>query len=74
MKIDDYTRLPIGTKIDNGEIQTCPHCGKLGLLEEVDGKKWFTHSQARGFNSKGSPQISWDMCPKLDIILRTTPE
>jgi hypothetical protein len=70
MRHESYTHLPIGMKIDNGEIRKCPHCGKSGLLEVVDGKKWYTHSQIVGFDSRGSPEMSWDMCPKQAVFPR----
>jgi hypothetical protein len=60
--------------IDNGEIRECPHCGKSGLLEEVDGKNWYTHSQIVGFDSRGSPEMSWDMCPQPVLPKLKTPE
>jgi hypothetical protein len=64
MKVNDYTRLQIGEKIDNGEIQICPHCGKNGLAEQVNGKMFFTHFQAVGFNdSSGQPEMKWEWCP-----------
>jgi hypothetical protein len=70
MRTDDYTRLSIGTKIDNGEIQPCSHCDKLGLLEEVYGKKFFTHYQSVGFSDKGLPEIRWDWCPKQEFSMK----
>jgi hypothetical protein len=63
MRITDYTRLPLGTKTDGGEVKTCTHCGKPGLAEEVDGKTYFTHVEAVGFNQQGSPEMRWDYCP-----------
>ncbi len=66
MRIDDYTQLPLGTKIDNGEIKTCPHCGKAGLAEQASGKMFFTHLQACGFNERGLPEMKWDWCPKQE--------
>jgi uncharacterized protein (DUF983 family) len=41
----DYTMLPVDTKIENGTIQVCPDCGQRGLMQEVYGKKWYTHCQ-----------------------------
>jgi hypothetical protein len=61
----DYTRLPIGTKVDQGTIEQCPYCGKAGIHERVSGKDFYTHSQWVGFDEKGNPSIGWDMCPKL---------
>lgn len=71
--VEDYFRMPLGTKIENGIIEECPHCGKLGLMEEVSGKKWFTHSQSRGYNENGDPVLTWEMCPKTKIIRRASP-
>ena len=64
MRIEDYTNLPPGTRIDNGVIETCPHCGKLGLAETVTGNTYFTHKQWAGLNEEGNPEMRWEMCPK----------
>jgi hypothetical protein len=58
----DYTYLPLGTKIDSGEIQVCPHCAKHGLLEVVNGNRWFTHSQSI---EAVTLRIQWTMCPRV---------
>jgi hypothetical protein len=66
LRVRDYTRLTPGTKLENGgEIQTCDHCGEPGLLEEVTGKKWFTHSETIGFDFSGNPIVNWKSCPPL---------
>jgi hypothetical protein len=43
----DFTQVPLGTIIDGQEIQTCPQCGKPGLVTHDDtiGKAYYTHSQ-----------------------------
>lgn len=64
MKVNDYTRLQIGETVDNGVIQNCPYCGKNGLAEQVNGKMFFTHFQAVGFNDSGQPEMKWEWCPK----------
>jgi hypothetical protein len=64
MRVNDYTLLEVGAKIDNGEIQLCPHCGKKGLAEEVNGMMFFTHFQAVGFNDSGLPEMKWEWCPQ----------
>src|SRR5712691_9983905 len=71
LRVRDYTLLTPGTKFNGGDIQTCEHCGKPGLLEEVNGKKWFTHSETVGFDSRGNPVMLWETCPPL--VPRTTP-
>jgi ssDNA-binding Zn-finger/Zn-ribbon topoisomerase 1 len=43
LKIEDYTQKPSGTVIDNKEIQTCPKCGKQGLVDRKDGIIYFVH-------------------------------
>ena len=66
MRVVDYSNLPLGTLIDNGEIKTCFYCGKAGLAEEVSGKTFYTHYQSVGFNERGLPEFRWIMCPKLE--------
>ena len=65
LRVRDYTRLSPGTQFNGGDIQTCDHCGKAGLLEVVEGKKWFTHSETVGFDSHGHPIMRWETCPPL---------
>lgn len=59
MKTTDYASMPLGTKIDNGEIQTCPVCEKAGLAEKVGAITYFTHFHTVGFNDKGLPEMDW---------------
>ena len=42
-QIEDFrSRLPIGVKIGKGsDIQMCPYCGKLALLEETSERRWY---------------------------------
>jgi hypothetical protein len=46
MRTTDYTRLPIGTKLEEGEIQKCPYCGKPGYAQTINGKMYYTHSES----------------------------
>jgi hypothetical protein len=73
MRTEDYTRLPIGTKAGKGDIQTCPHCGRRGIAEKVYERMFFTHAQWFGFSEDGHPEVGWDMCPKEEISLSTSP-
>lgn len=63
MRITDYKSLSVGTKVDDGEIQKCPHCGQNGLAETVGGKTYYTHYQTFGFSEAGQPVIEWRFCP-----------
>jgi hypothetical protein len=72
LRVRDYRRLAPGTKMEDGDIQTCDHCGKSGLVEESNGKKWFTHSETRGVDDDGHPIIGWETCPPL--VPKITPE
>lgn len=65
LRIRDYTRLAIGAKFDDREIVVCDHCGKPALLDDVYGKKWFTHSETIGFDDAGNPIMDWKTCPTL---------
>ena len=73
MRVDDYYRLPLGTKLETGEIQTCTYCGKNGLAELVEGKTFYTHYQSVGFNGRGAPEIRWIMHPQT-VITTTSGE
>jgi len=65
MRTDNYTQLPLGTSIDDGEIKVCPHCGKRGLAElRPDRELKFTHSQIVVPRADSSVVIVWDTCPK----------
>ena len=64
MRTRDYSRLPIRTKVENGEVRVCPHCGRAGLCEEVDGREYFVHSQTAGVNEQGGFVLTWESCPK----------
>jgi len=61
-RTSDFTRLAIGTKTVNGEIQKCPHCAKPGLAETIYGKTFYTHSESVGINERGNPEIRWELC------------
>ena len=64
MRVTDYSKLSIGTNVDNGEIMKCPHCGQNGLAENVQGMIFYTHLQACGFNEQGNPDLRFEWCPK----------
>ena len=72
LRIRDYTKLPAGTKFEVFDIETCSECGKTGLVEEVNGKKWFTHAETVGFDDQGNPVMFWKTCPPL--VPKTSPE
>jgi hypothetical protein len=62
MTNNDYTQYSVGTMIRQGEIRECPHCGRRGLREEVQGNQVFTHITKVGFNN--GPTLEWDICPR----------
>lgn len=65
MARQDYTSIPIGTEDGAGNsIERCPHCGRNGLHEIVNGLDFYTHSQGVGFDGSGKLDASFDMCPK----------
>ena len=43
--ISDYTVLPMGTKVEGGEVKVCPKCQRRGLNVEMDGHSFCTHYQ-----------------------------
>ena len=43
--ISDYTVLPMGTRVEGGEVRVCPKCRRPGLNVEMDGHSFYTHFQ-----------------------------
>ncbi len=43
--ISDYTVLPMGKRVDGGEIKVCPKCQRRGLHVDMDGHSFYTHFQ-----------------------------
>ena len=64
IRIRDYRRLVIGQEMDGGEAQECPHCGQIGVAEEVNGVMYYTHWQEWGFGDDGKPVLNWAFCPR----------
>lgn len=58
----DYTLLPIGTKIGQGEIKICPLCKKAGLAKQVDKVLFFRHAEWAGVNPDGFPELRGEEC------------
>jgi hypothetical protein len=67
----DYTLLPIGTRIGQGEIKTCPLCEKAGLAKQTDDVLSFTHAEWMGVSRDGFPEMGDETCrvPRLPSIL-----
>ena len=63
IKGKDYTKLPLGTKLQGGEIKTCPHCQRLGLELQQGAKTFYSHIDAMEFDGPDFNTIH-DMCPK----------
>jgi hypothetical protein len=41
--VEDYTQLPPKTKTKKGDTDECPHCGRIGLIENIGGKIFYFH-------------------------------
>lgn len=61
----DFTALPIGLKIENGEIQVCPYCNRRGKLEVVAGKSYYLHLEILSADAH-TPAVKCDMCPQIE--------
>ena len=59
MKLDDYTTLPVGERVDGGVIAMCPVCGSPGLMQEESNKTFYTHKQWVKFTELGTPEMGW---------------
>jgi hypothetical protein len=43
--------------------QTCPHCGKPGMVEEADGQTYYVHKQTVEFG-KDTVNFGFKYCPE----------
>jgi hypothetical protein len=43
--------------------QTCPHCGKPGMIEEADGQTYYAHKQTVEFG-KDTVNFGFKYCPE----------
>jgi hypothetical protein len=59
----DYTQLPIGTKIDDGVAEICPHCKRVGVAIVNNGVKVWNHRKG-DIRDKDGLQFIADWCPK----------
>ena len=55
----DYTVLPVGTKIGKNIIKICPECKKAGVYTEYNGTMFFVHSEWSGRDDSGHLQVGW---------------
>ena len=63
--ISDYTVLPVGTRVEDGEVKVCPKCQRRGLHVEVDGHCFYTHFQIRNSDDPRSVFIRRVECHLL---------
>jgi hypothetical protein len=64
--VTDYTRMALGTKVENGEISLCPYCHRPGLAQRQNNAI-FIHSQRLQVEKDGQILAVWHTCPKKDI-------
>lgn len=64
MKVGDYTRVPIGTKLEGSVIERCPHCGSNGLPVTVDGKTRYNHGIVISSEQNQEFDMGFSWCPK----------
>jgi hypothetical protein len=58
----DYSALAVGEKLEDGEIEVCPHCGKNGLAKPESGMMFWNHYL--GGPKDGDLTYLIDFCPK----------
>jgi hypothetical protein len=58
----DYTVLPIGMKLGQGEIRICPLCKRAGLTKQINEVQFFTHSEWARVSTDGYPEIGDEEC------------
>ena len=58
----DYTILPVGMKIDRGEIQVCPICCKNAVAINIGGEVFYTHKNIVTENAQGVIEFGDETC------------
>ncbi|MGA3130825.1 MAG: hypothetical protein ABSD59_08500 [Terracidiphilus sp.] len=68
MALDDYTHLPVGTKVGVVAIEVCPHCKRNGLpVTLIGGGVIFNHRQElAAATADNLPLAVWDSCPRIN--------
>jgi len=59
----DFTKLPLHTRMGEGEILICPYCGRRGLAEKREGKMCYTHLETIDGSKSDQPQVNVEWCP-----------
>lgn len=59
---DDYTSNPPGTPPMDGWVESCPRCGRAGVLEAQDGAEVIVHSERSELHSDGLLVEPADCC------------
>jgi hypothetical protein len=65
VRVRDYTKLAPGTIFSEKEAKTCPHCGRVGLLENEGGIDFYVHSETLGYDEQPNLIVNWVQCPKM---------
>jgi len=60
----DYTTLPLGTKIDKGVAEICPHCHRVGVTAIVSGVKVWNHKLGAVLDKNRNLQTVMEWCPQ----------
>jgi hypothetical protein len=60
----DYTVLALGERLEDGEIEVCPHCGKNGLARQESGKMFWNHYLGGAEDNNRVTMFPMDYCPK----------
>jgi hypothetical protein len=65
--ISDYTVLPMGTRVEGGEVKVCPKCQRRGLNVEMDGHSFYTHFKILKKDDPGNVFIRRVECHLLAV-------
>lgn len=68
--VEDYTQMPIGVKIQKGDITECPHCKKVGVIESRNEKTFYFHRLGYKLINGGPPEIIDETCPIVGDVKR----
>jgi hypothetical protein len=60
----DYTQLPLGTKIDDGVAEICPHCQRVGVTALNQGVKVWNHKMGAVLDNDKILRTVMEWCPQ----------
>lgn len=73
--VEDYTKLPPKTKTKRGDTDKCPHCKRVGVVENRNGKTYYFHRLGYVLIAgEDLPGILDETCPRAEAAKKPQPQ